>query len=86
MAFQMNIPDEAVEAAAKASYHHNDNEGWDTEAKWFKHDFLEDARAQLEAAAPILMAQAWAEGFKQGGPMHDVNYDDPDAHKRNPYR
>jgi hypothetical protein len=29
---------------------------------------------------------AWDEGFKQGGPMHDVNYDDPDAHKRNPYR
>ena len=29
--------------------------------------------------------QAWSEGFKQGGPMHDVNYDDPDAHTRNPY-
>jgi hypothetical protein len=28
---------------------------------------------------------AWAAGFKQGGPMHDVNYDDPDAHTRNPY-
>lgn len=32
------------------------------------------------------LAQAWDEGFKQGGPMHDVNYDDPDAHTRNPYR
>lgn len=31
-------------------------------------------------------AVAWQEGFKQGGPMHDVNYDDPDAHTRNPYR
>ena len=31
-------------------------------------------------------AKAWDEGFKQGGPMHDVNYDDPDAHTRNPYR
>ena len=29
--------------------------------------------------------QAWSEGFKQGGRMHDVNYDDPDAHTRNPY-
>lgn len=33
-----------------------------------------------------LMAEAWDEGHKQGGPMHDVNYDDPDAHNRNPYR
>lgn len=30
--------------------------------------------------------KAWDEGFKQGGPMHDVNYDDPDSHRRNPYR
>jgi hypothetical protein len=29
---------------------------------------------------------AWDEGFKQGGPMHDVNYDDPGAHRRNPYK
>jgi hypothetical protein len=33
-----------------------------------------------------IKAQAWDEGFKQGGPMHDENYDDPDAHTRNPYR
>lgn len=32
------------------------------------------------------MADAWDEGFKQGGPMHDENHDDPDAHTRNPYR
>lgn len=31
-------------------------------------------------------AEAWQEGFKQGGPMHDEHYDDPDAHTRNPYR
>ena len=37
-----------------------------------------------EAIIPLL-ARAWDEGFKQGGPMHDVNYDDPDAHTRNPY-
>jgi hypothetical protein len=29
---------------------------------------------------------AWDDGYKQGGPMHDVNYDDPAAHSRNPYR
>lgn len=38
--------------------------------------------AELAAAA----AKAWDEGYKQGGPMRDVNYDDPDAHTRNPYR
>lgn len=43
-------------------------------------------RAALEAALPLVATQAWDEGFKQGGPMHDVNYDDPDAHTRNPYR
>jgi hypothetical protein len=31
-------------------------------------------------------ADAWDEGFKQGGPMHDADMNDPDAHKRNPYR
>jgi hypothetical protein len=42
--------------------------------------------ADLLVAAQPLMAIAWDEGFKQGGPMHDVNMDDPDAHTRNPYR
>lgn len=37
-----------------------------------------------EFIAPLL-AKAWDEGFEQGGPMHDVNCDDPDAHTRNPY-
>lgn len=40
----------------------------------------------LEPALAALLAAAWDEGFKQGGPMHDENYDDPDAHTRNPYR
>lgn len=38
-----------------------------------------------EQIVPFL-AKAWDEGYKQGGPMHDVDYDDPDAHTRNPYR
>ncbi|UXM92549.1 hypothetical protein [Paenarthrobacter sp. JL.01a] len=42
--------------------------------------------ADILAAAQPLMAIAWDEGYKQGGPMHDVNMDDPDAHTRNPYR
>lgn len=36
-------------------------------------------------AAREALARAWDEGFKQGGPMCDVDYDDPDAHTRNPY-
>ena len=40
----------------------------------------------LQASAREIAAKAWDEGFKQGGPMHDVNYDDPGAHTRNPYR
>lgn len=43
-------------------------------------------RAALEAALPLVAAKAWDEGFKQGGPMHDVNMDYPNAHTRNPYR
>jgi hypothetical protein len=44
---------------------------------------------QTAALLPVVtqaQAEAWDKGFKQGGPMHDVNYDDPDAHTRNPYR
>lgn len=40
---------------------------------------------RLAAAGFGSRHDAWAEGFKQGGPMHDENYDDPDAHRRNPY-
>jgi hypothetical protein len=31
-------------------------------------------------------AGGWDEGFKQGGPMHDEHYGEPDKHKINPYR
>lgn len=50
---------------------------------------VHDLREQLvedHAITRDRLAKAWQEGFKQGGPMHDVNYDDPDAHTRNPYR
>jgi hypothetical protein len=71
------IPDEAVEAA----YAHlgPDDTG-------FRYVNKARLRGLLEAAAPFIAAQAWDEGFKQGGPMHDENMDDPDAHTRNPYR
>ena len=78
----MTINEQAIIAGAKAM-----------DSYWggrYAPDEVEELRgevtAMLEAAAPHLMAQAWDEGHKQGGPMHDVNYDDPDAHTRNPYR
>ena len=39
----------------------------------------------LQESALDIAEKAWDEGFKQGGPMHDENYDDPGAHRRNPY-
>lgn len=46
---------------------------------------VENKHGVLLPAIRQLMFEAWAEGNKQGGPMHDVNYDDTDAHRRNPY-
>ena len=69
----MNIPEEAVEAAARAG----DPEAWNEESMagaWGRNAGVHmrlaqslartRARAALEAAAPMLMAQAWNEGAK----------------------
>lgn len=48
--------------------------------------YVRTVEAIIDARVKAAKAEAWAEGYKQGGPMHDVNYDDPDAHTRNPYR
>jgi hypothetical protein len=55
----MNIPDEAVEAAAQAL-----RDAFD----WGVTDFDKQARAALEAAAPHMMAGAWDEGRETSGP------------------
>ena len=69
------IPDKAVEAAAAA-----------IQVRLARNIGLNDlARAILEAGAPHMLRQAWAEGFKQGGPMHDEHYGEPDKHTVNPY-
>jgi len=73
----MAVPDEAVEAAANI-IRERDYPDYTPD--------LDFARRVLRVAAPFIAAQAWDEGFKQGGPMHDVDYDDPNAHTRNPYR
>lgn len=61
----MNIPDEAVEAAAKALYQ-NTLTSWDGAHARTKELCRRDARAALEAAAPHLLAEAWREGCAEG--------------------
>ena len=70
----MNIPEEAIEAAARAMH----PEVWDkalfvreygemagrVHMRRAQKEWLGIARAALEAAAPMLMAQAWNEGAK----------------------
>jgi hypothetical protein len=46
---------------------------------------VEEAGGVLLPAIRKLMQEAWDEGFKQGGPMHDEHYGEPDKHKINPY-
>ena len=70
----MNIPEEAIEAAARVAFPSAWEEAewrnaWHAESyrahmKWARKRALDQARAALEAAAPMLMAQAWNEGAK----------------------
>jgi len=65
----MTVHDEAVEAAivAVAREFAISQEGeYDATAIWGTPE--EVIRHALEAAAPFIAAQAWDEGFKQGGP------------------
>jgi len=48
-------------------------------------DAVQESKGVLLPAVRRLMREAWAEGFKQGGPMHDEHYGEPDKHKINPY-
>lgn len=81
----MTVPDEAVEAAAKVLAVQAWGE-WEYVPTELRRRFIRDAQTIIDTAAPFIAAKAWDEGFKQGGPMHDVNMDNPDAHTRNPYR
>ena len=59
----MNISKEAIEAAAEAAINEADKMGvTDVSDAGVAHI----ARAALEAAAPLLMAQAWDEGRAHG--------------------
>ena len=61
----MSVPDEAVEAAAKAMYEQTDPAHWETPwedvPKAWKKGQLAAARAVLEAATP------WLQATKNGG-------------------
>lgn len=66
------------------------NEQEDALRAWYLRDDVDlMANSSLDALRAVvteLLAAAWDDGFKQGGPMHDEYYGDPDAHRRNPYR
>lgn len=54
----------------------------------YTHYIVADIVAALDLPELLRKTKegAWDEGFKQGGPMHDVNYDDQSAPATNPYR
>jgi hypothetical protein len=59
------ISDEAVEAAAKALAAQGWG-GWEHVPNELRRAFLRDAKITLEAAAPYMLAQVWAEGHHTG--------------------
>lgn len=72
----MNIPEAAVEAAAQAT--------WDDVDYLQNYDYHKEVTAKaLEAAAPLLMAQAWDEGAEAAWSSPYKEWDDPTT---NPYR
>jgi len=62
----MNIPNEAVETAAKAIHENGGFYSWEDPEGWREKAATEEARAALESAAPILMHRAWVEGYRVG--------------------
>ena len=82
----MNISDEAVEALARRNF-----EAEQGSAKWeqcwedAKAGWRREARAQVEAITPHLMAQAWDEG-EQAGYENKAAEEWGHELARNPYR
>lgn len=62
----MSIPDEAVEAAAKAAYNMTHRTQWVQLSVGYKRELMVPARAALEAATPHMLAAAWDEGCGAG--------------------
>lgn len=88
---KVTIPDEAVEAAARAMVGASKNwslEEWDAPfiPERYKDRYRTQARAALEAAAPHLMGQAWDEGEGAGGLNHAAEECPELEQIKNPYR
>lgn len=77
----MNIPDEAVVAAAKVLYADKISNHAGDNAPQIIDACEKVARKVLEAAAPYIAAQAWDEGIESGvdGSVPECDY------ARNPY-
>jgi len=60
------IPDEAVEAAAKAAAKDDAEPNWYLETERFRNAWRTRMRAALEAAAPYLRSAAWEQGVEDG--------------------
>lgn len=77
------IPEEAIEAATFAIYQANSPHA----AAFQIGDYRPDAIAALKAAGPILMSQAWDEGYETYSRDEEDSYWGPRAVTRpNPYR
>jgi hypothetical protein len=61
------IPDEAVEAAAKAVWWESEGRPWGHANDEMRAPYLREAKTALEAAAPHLMRAAWDEGWEAHG-------------------
>lgn len=79
----MKISEEAIEAAAEGLVDHIEQKPWEHMGDHLQSTYRDDARAALEAAAPLLMAQAWDEGCDQAA---SSNLDAQECKKHNPYR
>lgn len=54
----MTVPDEAIEAAAKAAAKDEDASNWHDESEYYRNGWRNRMQVGLEAAAPYLRAQA----------------------------
>jgi len=82
------IPEEAVEAAARAILAAGNHVGgWDNLPTFMQDQLVRDARAALEAAAPHMLEEAWEEGYDAGKDWGDkaAKWFAPDE-PENPYR
>lgn len=78
------IPNEAIEAAAKALWEPNEHgDEWAGEYETYKDYLRAEATKTLEAAAPYMLATAWDEGREEG---YEVGRGLGAPENLNPYR